>query len=257
MEYPMMVNDESYADTTMSRFVVEHEIAHSYFPFYMGTNEIRYSFMDEGWATALEYLISQVDVGYEKAAEDFRQNRADGWIHNLSPLQDLPIVTPNTAGNNAYVKPALGYLAVKELLGDSLFRAGLHAYMDRWHGKHPTPWDFFYSMNDATGQNLDWFWQNWFFSNNYIDLGVASVTLTGQGYRLLIDNVGGMAAPMDVKLHFTDGTQGVIHQTPSIWKTNQRRAEVLIPTAKRLQSLELDGGIWMDADLTNNGWIAR
>ena len=257
MEYPMMVNDESYADTSMSRFVVEHEIAHSYFPFYMGINETRYGFMDEGWATALEYLVSQVDLGPEKAAEDFKQNRVDGWIHDPSPLQDLPIITPNVAGNNAYVKPALGYLALKELLGDSLFRVGLHAYIDRWHGKHPTPWDFFYTMNNATGHNLNWYWRNWFFSNNYIDVGIASVTRLRRGYQVVIENIGGMAAPVDLLLHFADGTTDTIHRTPAMWEASQLRATVQILTTKRLKSIALNGGIWIDADLKNNLWVVR
>src|ERR1700681_1154098 len=68
MEYPMMVNDGSNADTVFSRFVVEHEIAHTYFPFYMGINESRYAFMDEGWATTFENLIGTADLGKEAAA---------------------------------------------------------------------------------------------------------------------------------------------------------------------------------------------
>ncbi|MES2124947.1 MAG: M1 family metallopeptidase [Gemmatimonadota bacterium] len=256
MEYPMMANDESYADTVFSRFVAEHEIAHSYFPFYMGTNETRYSFMDEGWATALEYLISQADLGPDRATAEFKQNRVDGWVHDPSPVQDVPTVTPFTSGNNGYVKPALGYLAVKELLGDSRFRAGLHTYMDRWHGKHPMPWDFFNSMNAGAGVNLDWFWQNWFFSNYYIDLAVTAVTPTASGYRVTIQNIGGMAAPVDVKFSFADGTHETLHQTPAIWQPDHRVAHVEIRTTRRLRSLELDGGIWMDADPGNNRWAA-
>src|ERR1700722_4239305 len=75
MEYPMMANDETYEDTVFARFVAEHEIAHSYFPFYMGINESRYGFMDEGWATTFEYLIGIADLGPEKADEDYREFR--------------------------------------------------------------------------------------------------------------------------------------------------------------------------------------
>jgi hypothetical protein len=257
MEYPMMVNDESYADTTFSRFVAEHEIAHTWFPFYMGVNETRHAFMDEGWATTFEYLVSQADLGPAKATANFRQFRVDGWTRNPSPTDDLPIVTPFTSGNNGYGKPALGYLALKELLGDSLFRVGLHAYMDRWHGKHPIPWDFFNSFNDATGRNLNWFWQSWYFSNNYIDLAIASVTRAGSGYRVVIDNIGGMPAPVDVAVAYADGTSATLHQTPAIWRASQRRATVVVPTKKRIRSIELADGIWMDADSTNNRWAAR
>ena len=263
MEYPMMVNDGSTADTVFSRFVVEHEIAHTYFPFYMGTNETRYAFMDEGWATTFEYLIGQADLGQPRAADFFKQFRVTRWINDPSPLEDLPIVTPADVlkgaayGNNAYGKPALGYLAVKDLLGDATFRKALHAYMDRWHGKHPSPWDFFNTFSDVSGQNLDWFWNNWYFSNNYIDLAVESMKKSRNGYTLVIGNVGGMYAPVNVNVQYSDGTAQSFHQTPMIWKTNGKRATVAIPTGKTIRSLNLDGGIWMDADTTNNHWSAR
>ncbi|HEY9516031.1 MAG TPA: M1 family metallopeptidase [Gemmatimonadaceae bacterium] len=263
MEYPMMVNDESYADTTFSRFVAEHEIAHTYFPFYMGINESRYGFMDEGWATTFEYLIGRQDMGAVRAGSFFKQFRVDGWIRDASALQDLPIITPAdilkdaSYGNNAYGKAALGYLAVKDMLGDAVFRKSLHEFMDRWHGKHPIPWDFFNTFNDVTGKNLDWFWHNWYFSNNYIDLALRSVEKSGSGYSVVVDNIGGMAAPVDLRVRYSDGSTGAIHETPAIWESNQRQATVAISTSKAIQSLELDGGIWVDADPTNNGWVAR
>jgi hypothetical protein len=260
MEYPMMVNDESYPDTIFSRFVVEHEIAHSWFPFYMGINETRYAMMDEGWATTFEYLIGSVDLGKDRANGAFEQFRVNNWATNPSPLEDLPIITPadglsaNAYGDNAYGKPALGYLALKDLLGDAAFGKALHAFMDRWHGKHPIPWDFFNTVNYVTGQNLNWFWNSWYFSNNYIDLAVGGVEKTGNGYTVVVNNIGGIPAPVDFEARYGDGTSEVIHETPAIWASDQRRATVAISTRKSLQSLVLNGGIWMDADSTNNRW---
>jgi hypothetical protein len=263
MEYPMMVNDKSYPDTIFSRFVVEHEIAHSWFPFYMGINETRYPMMDEGWATTFENLIGAADLGKERASGFFEQFRVNRWISNPSSAEDLPIVTPSDAlaasayGDNAYGKPALGYLALKDMLGDAAFGKALHAFIDRWHGKHPIPWDFFNTVNDVTGQNLNWFWNSWYFSNNYIDLAVGGVEKTGNGYTVVVNNIGGMPAPVDLEAHYADGTNEVIHETPAIWAADQKRATVTISTNKSLQSLALNGGIWMDADSTNNRWTQR
>jgi hypothetical protein len=120
MEYPMMANDETEADTIFSRFVAEHEIAHTYMPFYMGINETRYGFMDEGWATTLELLIGRDDLGVQTAEALFKQFRVQGWIADPSPGQDVAIVGPgenytgSALGNNEYGKPALGYLAMKD-----------------------------------------------------------------------------------------------------------------------------------------------
>jgi hypothetical protein len=263
MEYPMMVNDGSTPDTVFSRFVVEHEIAHTYFPFYMGTNETRYGFMDEGWATTFEYLVGTADLGKERASTFFQQFRVNGWIHDPSPLEDLPIVTPGDVlkgvayGNNAYGKPALGYLAMKDLLGDAQFRKCLQAYMDRWHGKHPTPWDFFNTFSNVSGRNLNWFWNDWYFSNNYIDLAVASVNKARNGYSVVINNIGGMDAPVDIHVKYTNGDSATFHQTPAIWEANQQKATVTIPATRTISSLDLNGGIWMDADTTNNKWARK
>ena len=260
MEYPMMVNDGSNADTTFSRFVVEHEIAHTYFPFYMGINETRYGFMDEGWATTFEYLIGIADMGADKEAGFFKQFRVNGWAHDPSPLEDLPIVTPEDVlsgaayGNNAYGKPALGYLAVKDLLGDDVFKRSLHAFMDRWHGKHPIPWDFFDTFNNVSGQNLNWFWNNWFFSNGYVDLALHGVKKTANGYAATIDNVGGFVAPFDLVVTYADGTTDRIHKTPAIWQLNQKSASVAVTTKKPVRSIEVATGIWVDADEANNTW---
>jgi hypothetical protein len=264
MEYPMMVNDGSNADTTFSRFVAEHEIAHTYFPFYMGINETRYGFMDEGWATTLEYLIGTADMGKERGDAFYKDFRVNNWIGDPSPLEDLPIVTPGDVlkgpayGSNAYGKASLGYLAVKDLLGDALFKRCLHEYIARWHGRHPTPWDFFNTFNDASGRNLNWFWQSWFFSNNYIDLAVAGVSGGAGGYTVAVRNAGGMAAPFDLRVRFTDGSTSTLHQTPAVWEANPRQASVAVNAqGKTIQSVEVDGGIFVDATPDNNRWSAR
>lgn len=263
MEYPMMVNDATTPDLNFSRFVAEHEIAHTWFPFYMGINETRYGFMDEGWVTALEYLISQADLGTEQATRNFQQFRVASWSRDPSAEQDLPIITPANVlsgaalGNNEYGKAAIGYLALKELLGDALFKKAMHGFMTRWNGKHPTPWDMFYSFNDVSGRNLNWFWSNWFFSNNYIDLAIEQVVPAATQHTVTLQNIGGYVAPVDVVVQFADGTKETFHQTPTIWQANQRRAVVRIPTPKKVQSITLEGGIFMDADTTNNSWKAK
>lgn len=263
MEYPMMVNDQAFADTVFSRFVVEHEIAHTWFPFYMGINETRYAFMDEGWATALEYFIGTADLGKQRADDFFRQFRVTGWATNPSPLEDLPIITPEDAltggawGDNAYGKAALGYIALRDMLGDAAFGNALHAFMDRWHGKHPIPWDFFNTFNNVTGRNLDWFWNAWYFNNGYIDLALSSATRSGNGYVVSVDNIGGFPAPFDIETHYTDGTSDTVHETAGVWQANLRRATVTIPAKKAVQTLQITNGIWMDADSTNNRWTAQ
>ena len=129
--------------------------------------------------------------------------------------------------------------------------------MERWHGKHPTPWDFFATFNSATGQDLDWFWNNWFFDYGYIDIGIAGVRSVGGKYEVSVKNVGGYAAPFDLLLTFADGTSQTIHETIAIWARDQRSATIPLPISKPLRAVRLDGGIWMDANGSNDAWSAR
>jgi len=259
MEYPMMVNDSHTGDLRFAQLVQDHEIAHTYFPFYMGINESRYAYMDEGWATTYELLIGKTETNVKQAEDFYKRFRVDYWIHDKSTAEDLPVITPSSEvrqgyGNNAYGKPSLSYLALKDMLGDALFKKALHTYMDNWHGKHPIPWDYFNSMNTGSGRNLNWFFNNWFFTNYYIDLSIKGVTKAAGGYTVAIKNVGGFVIPFDVKITYADGSGESIHQTPVVWEKNQKQIAVDIKTTKIIKSVTLDGGIFMDADESNNTW---
>ncbi len=256
MEYPMMVNDSPEKDVQFAQFVQDHEIAHTYFPFYMGINESRYAFMDEGWATTFELLIGRSERG--AAADDlYRQFRVNNWIHNPSTAQDLPTITPSSElragyGNNSYVKASLSYLALKDMLGDELFKKCLHEYMNRWHGKHPIPWDYFNSMSSAAGQDLSWFFNNWFFTNGYIDLALTKADKTAQGTVVTIQNVGGFTVPVDLKVTYADGSTQTLHRSPELWRANQQQASITIPAGKAVQAVAFDHGLYLDADPSND-----
>jgi hypothetical protein len=260
MEYPMMANDSHQQSASFQLFVAEHEIAHSWFPFYMGINEHRYACMDEGWTTAFENLIGKDDVGEEAADNAFKSFRIANWVMNPSDEHQIPIITPGNTlsgpglGDNEYGKPALAYLGLKDMLGDELFGKCLHGFMDRWHGKHPIPWDMFNSFTDLAGKDLSWYWQNWFFTNYYPDIAVQNLTSSKKGYTLTIQNIGGFAVATNLLVEYTDGSKEKIHQTAGIWEKNQKLATVTIATKKKIQYLKLDNGIFMDADATNNTW---
>jgi len=260
MEYPMMANDSKQDDDVIQRFIAEHEVGHTYFPFYMGINEHRYGFMDEGWTTAFENMIAVVDLGKEKADNFFKQFRVNGWAANPSDETQIPIITPvnilsgQAMGHNEYGKPALAYLGLKDMLGDDQFRKCLHGFMDRWHGKHPIPWDMFNSFSDINGKDLSWYWNNWFFTNNYMDVAAEKLEQAAPGYKLTVKNIGGFAIPLDIMIEYSDGSSETIHKTAAIWEKDQQSATISIPTAKKISYLKLDGGIFVDADTKNNSW---
>ncbi|WP_291146883.1 M1 family metallopeptidase [Flavobacterium sp. UBA7680] len=259
MEYPMMCNDSQMNDPKFAQLVQDHEVAHTYFPFYMGINETRYAFMDEGWATTFEYLIGIAEHGKEAADKFYKEFRVEDYINDKSTEEDQPIITMSTQvsgpgyGNNSYGKASLSYIALKDLLGDDLFKKALHHYMDTWNGKHPIPWDYFNSMNTASGKNLNWFFNNWFFTNNYIDLSVKDVSKN----TVAIENKGGFAIPFDVNIVYADDTTETVHQTPAVWEKNQNSVSVALKGKKQIKKVTLDGGIFMDATPDNNTWAAK
>lgn len=260
MEYPMMVNDGTTPDFKFSQMVQDHEIAHTYFPFYMGINETRYAYMDEGWATTFEYLIGQETFGKAHADSVFKMFRVRKYINDPSTEQDQPIISLSTQvsgagyGNNSYGKAALSYLALKDMLGDDLFKKALHHYMDVWNGKHPIPWDYFNAMNTGSGQNLNWFFNNWFFSNHYIDLKIERVKKDKNGLGVVVQNVGGFAIPFDVIVEYTDGEKFTKHYTPGIWQKNEQQQIINIPAKKSIKSIKVDGGIFLDYTPADNIW---
>jgi len=254
MEYPMMCNDSQMGDPIFAQLVQDHEVAHTYFPFYMGINETRYAFMDEGWATTFEYLIGIAEHGKEAADKFYKEFRVKKYITDTSTEEDQPIISMSTQvsaagyGNNSYGKASLSYLALKDMLGDDLFKKSLHAYMDNWNGKHPIPWDYFNSINTASGRNLNWFFNNWFFTNNYIDLAVKNVSKN----IIFVQNVGGFAIPFDVVVTYSDNTTETLHQTPAVWEANQKHIRIALKSKKQVKQVILDGGIFMDATPSDN-----
>ena len=227
MEYPMMVNDNPLDSRPDAIELTDHEIFHTLFPFYMGVNETKYAWMDEGWATIGEWIISPL----------INSTIVDGYgvepyARGAGKEEDLPIMTLSTQETdndyylNSYPKPAMGYLYLKDMVGDSLFLRGIHKYMEDWHGKHPIPLDFFGSVNVGTGLNLNWFWKKWFYDNGYPDLAIAGVRHKESAWTILITNKGGKPVPVDVTIEYADGSKEKIHRSIAVW---EHETELTIP----------------------------
>ncbi|RZK20202.1 MAG: M1 family peptidase [Pedobacter sp.] len=263
MEYPMMVNDSNFGDPVFAQLVQDHEVAHTYFPFFMGINETRYAYMDEGWATTFEYLIGIAEHGKQAADDFYKKFRVNNYINDKSAEEDQPVISMSDQvsgagyGNNSYGKASLSYLALKDMLGDDLFKKALHHYMNTWNGKHPIPWDYFNSMNTGSGQNLNWFFQNWFFTNNYLDLAIGKTEISSGKITFVIKNVGGFAIPFDILVTDTEGKTETIHKTPAVWKVNQKEFTMTINTNRKIKSIVLDNGIYVDATPNDNIYTVK
>ena len=187
MEYPMICwnygrpnEDGSYSDRTKYAMisVIIHEVGHNFFPMIVNSDERQWGWMDEGLDTFVQYLTEQ------EFEEDYPSRRGDPSkiVRYMSGDQDFisPIMSnPENVfqlGPNAYSKPATALNILREtIMGPELFDFSFKTYAKRWKFKHPTPEDFFRTMEDASAVDLDWFWRGWFYSTDVVDIGVKSV----------------------------------------------------------------------------------
>ena len=258
MEYPMMVNDNPVADRAESIELTDHEIFHTMFPFYMGINETKYAWMDEGWATIGEWLISPM---IDSTLVD--EYGVAPYAMNADMEADLPIMTLSTQINgttyflNSYPKPAFGYLYIKDMLGEALFTKALHHYIRQWQGKHPVPYDFFNCMNAGSGKNLNWFWKRWFFDSGFPDLGIATATKKGNSYLVTINLKGSKPLPVDLTIEYRDGSSGKIHRTVSVWEKGNSKLVLTIPVSKQVKSFRLGSTYVPDVDPSDNVFMVK
>jgi hypothetical protein len=254
MEYPMMVNDNPLASRAETIELVDHEVFHMMFPFYMGTNETKYGWMDEGWATIGEWIISSIIDS--SLTDDYG---VGGYERLAGTENDSPINTLSTQMNgsnyfvNSYPKPALAYLYVKDILGDSLFTAALHYYIQQWKGKHPIPFDFFNCMNAGSGKNLNWFWKRWFIDGGVPDLSIKKVVKIATGFTVTVDCVGNKPVPLDLTITYTDGSKSMMHRSAAVWEKS--KSVTLTLTAKKsVKSVSLGSTYVPDVNKKNNVW---
>jgi len=186
MEYPMICfnygrpnEDGTYSDRVKYGMigVITHEVGHNFFPMIVNSDERQWTWMDEGLNSFVEML----------AEEDYDQNHPlrglpkdivrymGGDQSNLSPIMSQGDYVKQF-GPNAYTKPAAGlYMLRSTIMGPELFDYAFRTYSQRWMFKHPTPADFFRSMEDASGMDLDWFWRGWFYTTDVTDIGIKEV----------------------------------------------------------------------------------
>ena len=187
MEYPMICwnfgrpdKEGKYTDRVKYGMlgVIIHEVGHNFFPMIVNSDERQWTWMDEGLNTFMEFLA-------EKSFDpNFPLDRgpADKIVPYMKGNQDFitPIMSNSENifqfGNNAYGKPATGLNILREtIMGPELFDYAFKTYANRWKFKHPTPEDFFRTMEDASAVDLDWFWRGWFYSTDYVDIGIKEV----------------------------------------------------------------------------------
>ena len=194
MEYPMITfngyrpyEDEKSDETVYSRGVkygligvIIHEIGHIYFPMVVNSDERRWTWMDEGLNSFLEYLAEYEWEENFPITRNGKQNPLDDITRYMTSSNQVPIMTQSDSvlqfGPNAYSKPAASLIVLREtVMGRELFDFAFKEYAKRWKFKRPTPADFFRTMEDASAVDLDWFWRGWYFGTDHVDMGISDM----------------------------------------------------------------------------------
>ena len=262
MEYPGIVFC-GYKATTDGLFgVTDHEFGHTWFPMIVGSNERKYGWMDEGFNTFINSL----------ADDDFNKGEYKGEKMNMEVMSRYmfgdrtePILsTPDALreaniGNALYGKPGYGLeLLRNEILGPNRFDYAFKEYIKRWAFKHPTPTDFFRSMDNAAGENLSWFWKAWFVENYKFNQSIVAVNYQNnkpeEGAVVTITNLEQMALPINISYETKSGKKGTLKLPVEVWN-NTNTWKVKLPTNEELKKVELDAEkVFPDIDFTNNIW---
>jgi len=259
MEFPMMINDGSYDIYENTVSLTAHEMGHQYFPFYVGTNEQKYAFMDEGWANFLS-------SSYMKKMANFnsRLSRNIATYENLAGTEDdIPEIIPSLSQaygayrNSAYDRPSVAYEILNDILGDKLFRKAFKEYINRWNGKHPIPYDFYFTFNDVTGQDLSWFWKPWFFEIGYPDLAVDKVEVQNGKATIKIRNDGIMPVPVKLTVDYENDASEALYFKADVWKSSGKVFTTEIVLKGILKQVKLGDVNIPDSNRENNLYVVH
>jgi len=266
MEYPGIVFCSAGAKNNGLWGVTSHEFGHNWFPMIVGTNERKFTWMDEGFNTFInsladkdfnkgEYLNTRLSTGQNLAGMFFNPNS-----QSISTVPD--VVQPTNLGVVGYYKPGFGLRLLREnILGKQRFDSAFHYYVHQWAFKHPTPYDFFHCMENYAGETLDWFWRGWFLENWKIDVGVTDVAYNNNdaasGAVITIVNLEKLPMPVTVEVKEQNGKTGRLELPVEIWQhggtwkfnygSTSAVQQVIIDPDKTLP----------DVDPANNTWNAK
>jgi hypothetical protein len=266
MEYPMLAM-ETKSETNRELYnVVTHEIGHMWYPMIVGSNERMHMWQDEGFNTFINYFSEArryPDSTYAQRVEHDRNLVVQFMQHDFDEPLEVPPdrINPQLLGENAYVKTAVGLsLLREEILGPTAFDEGFREYTRRWAFKHPSPSDFFHTMEDVGGRRLDWFFREWFIENPHFDQAVDTVAKHMSGNVELdsvqFSNRARGVLPIRARFIFSDGSSQNVDYPAEVWSTNTRYyIRTFQFTGKTLTKVVLDPDNHLpDEDRTNNSW---
>jgi Peptidase family M1 domain len=267
MEYPMLAMEDRNPDKYSLYNVVTHEIGHQWYPMIVGSNERMHMWQDEGFNTFINYFSEARRYpekgSYEQRVANDRRVVEAYMQHNVDiPLEVQPDrIEPQLLGENAYVKTAVGLAQLRdEILGPAAFDEAFREYTRRWAFKHPSPADFYRTMENVSGKRLDWFFREWFLENPHFDVSIDTVAQKQVGdvdsvvvrYR----NHARGVLPVRVRFSFSDGSTQDYDYPAEVWSTDEMIYDRVYDfKGKKVTKIEIDPDKRsVDTDRANNVW---
>ncbi len=292
MEYPMVAfcgarprPDGTYSEA-LERGLISvtiHEVGHNWFPMIIASDERKWTWMDEGVNTFVQYYAEQdyarrytgTEIGaqFVDGVYGSRRGPASTIVDYMRDPDQVPIMTHSDLihkdfGNNGYAKPASGLFILREhILGPDVFDEAFRAYSNNWAFKHPQPADFYRSIEENAGEDLAYFWRGWFYTTHANDQAVASVRsqpaaeIVGDEsrgkfyYRIEVHNVGGLVMPIHMEVRYEDGSTEFIALPADAWRNNEKSFTKGLFAKQPIVRVELDPReAFADIDRSNNVW---
>jgi hypothetical protein len=266
MEYPGIVFCGVKAKKGSLWAVNDHEFGHTWFPMIVGSNERLYGWMDEGFNTFINTLsTADFNNGEYKNKNKRDLNETSKYISgpDLEPIMSQPAnLKEKNTGTLLYFKPAIGLTLLREqILGPERFDFAFKTYIANWAFKHPTPDDFFRTMENAGGESLQWFWRGWFLNNWRSDVAVSGVKYVdddpSKGALITINNLEKMALPVILEVKTVSGKVERVNLPVEIWERNASWT-FKYPSTEEIQSVTYDPDkVLPDYNSDNNTWTKK
>lgn len=264
MEYPGIVFCGAKAKSAGLWGVTDHEFGHTWFPMIVGSNERLFAWMDEGFNTFINSLSSKDFNGGEYKPRTTDMHTLGKVITGAAyePVMSSPDnMKESNIGVLAYYKPAIGLTLLREqILGPDRFDRAFKTYIDRWAFKHPTPDDFFRTIENVSGENLNWFWRGWYINNWKLDQAVRDVKYVkndpAQGALITIENLEKMPMPVILEIKTKSGKVSRLKLPVEVWQRNKQWT-FIYPSDEEIVSVVSDPDkVLPDSNSANNSWTS-
>ena len=259
MEYPMVIYCPALPKREDQFWNLTHELGHQWFPMQAGSDERRYPWMDEGFNTFADYDVAEAFFKGTAYGDTLRRELLGAYAVNATAGNEQPMITkPDEVRQlywNAYQKPALMLSILRDaVVGRDDFNRAFREYFRRWKLKHPQPADFFRTMSDVTGRDLDWFWRDWIYTTARLDQAVDEVRRDGDSTFITLSNRGQMVLPVQLELRYGDGTTERRDLPVELWSLGGKfRYRMTGP--KQVVGVVIDPKrLYPDSDRANNSW---